>query len=164
MHRRTFIGALAGGVAGLTGCRSLARSHRTPPSSGYRRRVGLATWVDINDKAGEVMMRHQYVPRRVEQPPAIYIESEWRQREPFDDERAHGAEQARSRLVLTGRVSPTKVSALGEVYELELLIENQARRLDGDWGDGGMTPQFLEYANRIADDLESSLRSTVRRF
>jgi hypothetical protein len=164
MHRRTFLRLSAGGVLTVFGCASLTTAHRTPRAAGYRRQLGLATWADIRDHVGDMMMRHQYVPLRLEGPPAIYIESEWRQREPFDDEKTTGIEQSRTRLIVTGRLSSTKVSALGDLYDLDLLVENQSRRAEGDWGEGGATAEFTRYATRIADDLETGFRSIVRRF
>ena len=165
------VGAPACVLASVLACASTsgggagAASGQQAPS--YQRNVGVASSTDLVNKGRLVLSRHSYNILRQQPPPDIYLESEWRRRSPFSDEREQGVEVAQSRVIVRGRLRSggggARVGDPGELYSVDITVENQVQR-NGTWGQMPMSTMFAAHAKQVADDLEMEFRSGVRRY
>jgi hypothetical protein len=123
----------------------------------------VVTLPDLDTKGRRILERHQFQIVRHDGPPDVYYETQWQQREPFDDERALGAVRAQSRILLKAR-QRNDTWAKAVAYTVDFYLENQVRHEGGDFTEVPATPQFTQYARRIASELEVEFRSGVRTF
>jgi len=130
----------------------------------FRAELGIATEADAVTISDRVFSQFQYTLARTDDPPNLRMETEWRVREPFQDERAQGITEAESRLVVSGR--QRLETELGSQFAMTLMVENRVRTgVSGEWVDTHNTPQFRAYARSIAERLETQFRTIgVRRF
>jgi hypothetical protein len=136
----------------------------TGGSALFRRDVGSATGPDALERGSMIVQEFHYEIDRRQESPELVIETHWRRRPVFDDERALGIDAAESRVIITGRQRVDTL--LGSLYTLTLVVENRTR-LDGGevWRETVNTPSFVEYADRMAKRLEEEFRTIgVRRF
>lgn len=133
-------------------------------SSVFRAELGMATEADARSVSDRVFSQFQYTLDRAEDPPSLRLITEWRVRDPFQDERSLGIVEAESRLIVIGR--ERTISELGSQFAMTLQVENRVRAgTTGEWVDTQNTPQFREYARSIAERLETEFRTIgVRRF
>lgn len=151
-------------VAGLAGCAGARAPGTLGQDATYRRELGIATYPDIQQKLGDIIRRYGYEVIRWVGPPEIYIESAWRDRFPFDDEREIGIDFARNRLILRARRVPQRTPN-AVLYRVNISLENQTKSgPNGEWQTQVRTPSFLQYAAKFADELEQTVRSTVRNY
>jgi hypothetical protein len=130
----------------------------------FRAEVGMSTATQSMTIGERIFSQFQYTVSRTEEPPNLRMETEWRLRPPFDDERALGIVEAESRLVLMGR--QRLETELGSQFAMTVMVENRVRvGTDGEWMDTRNTPQFRAYARSIAERLEQEFRTVgVRTF
>lgn len=132
-------------------------------ASGLSWNVGQATAADAQNESVQIFRQYQYEIERAEGPPSIYIITRWRPRTPFDDERALGVEEAQTRWILEARArqrDPTRQ----DLYTVRLRVENEGRMESAmDFETLEPTPEFEEYANRLAADLGAVLEMGIRR-
>ncbi len=130
----------------------------------FRAELGMSTASQSLTIGERIFSQFQYTVARTDEPPNLRMESEWRLRPPFEDERALGIVEAESRLVLMGR--QRMETELGSQFAMTLMVENRVRAgTDGDWVDTQNTPQFRAYARSIAERLEQEYRTVgVRTF
>jgi hypothetical protein len=130
----------------------------------FRAELGMATEADARTVGERVFNQFQYTLSRVDEPPNLRMESEWRLREPLADERSLGIVQAESRLVLIGR--QRLETELGSQFAMTLMVENRVRAgATGEWLDTRNSSDFRAYARSIAERLETEFRTIgVRRF
>lgn len=133
-------------------------------SAVFRADLGISTAVQSMTISERIFNQFQYTVERQDDPPNLRMESEWRMRPPFEDERALGIVEAETRLIVTGR--QRLETELGSQFAMTLMVENRVRAgTDGDWRDTYNTPQFREYARSIAERLEREFRTIgVRTF
>jgi hypothetical protein len=131
-------------------------------SADVTQQVGTAPRADANAKSRAILQRHQYVVQREEgtsgRETNMYLETQWRPRVPFDDERALGAEAAETRLIVRARPRVRD----GDVYTVAMTVENRLRMADGSWVSPPATSEFTAYARNIADDLRRELVQGIR--
>lgn len=162
MHARTATLFLALVTVLGTSCRSMTTAQpRT--QAGYQRELGVATEHDIRNSLLGVMKRTGFDIVRYNGPPQIYAESQYRSRYPFADEQEMGITAARNRIILTARRVPQRTH-MGDLYDVEIDIQNEVQVGSGAWTSQVRTQEFLNYAKKLADDLEHEVRSAVRVF
>lgn len=125
--------------------------------SVYRAELGTATEPDARLIVERIYHHHQYEVVRLDDPPNFRFESNWRTRDPFDDERAIGVLEAESRLIVTGRHRLETMG--GSEFAMHIMVENRVRRnLTGEWEESIYTDGFRSYAREIGDQLTEEFR------
>jgi hypothetical protein len=142
----------------LTGCASAGAS----ASADVSQQLGTSTRSEAAAKTRVILQRHQYVLQREEgvsgRETNMYLETQWRPRTAFDDERALGAEAAETRIIVRARPRVRD----GDVYTVAMTVENRVRMADGAWVTPQATREFTAYARNIADDLRRELLQGIR--
>jgi hypothetical protein len=143
-------------IIGLTACASTGGS--TGGAMSVTRNVGTSPRAEVDSKTRLIFQRHQYVLQREQLESNMYYESQWRARQPFDDEIEHGARSAESRLIVRARLRSRET----DQYAVSLVVENRLQTVDGQWLTLAATPEFTAYARTIADDLADQLIQGIR--
>jgi hypothetical protein len=158
MLRRTLLLAL---VVMLTGTACASGRAGTPV---YRREIGSATLGDAVTLAEQVINRHGFEMETQDVQPDIRMVTKWRPRQVLRDEQQLGITSAESRIIVTGRMRGQ--TELGAYYNVNMTIENRLRVAGSDeWNETMNTPEFLEWAARIANDYRQLVDNIgVRRF
>jgi hypothetical protein len=143
----------------LTGC---AGSGATVSNSNYRTNLGSVTYnniVNLTERALVTRFGYRYQREEVSSPENIYLETEWKDVRPTDDETALGVQFVRSRFVVTARVRNRTTGDLSAN-----ILSNTEYRMQNtpDWVDAPMTPQRREYVKDVVDYLQRELRSGWR--
>lgn len=142
--------------AGCTG--GMNDPHRTPQNAVYRERAGLVTESDLFTRLPRVLARHGYlIEGGNHHGGRILFETQWKQRAPFEDERAEGYEAARTRVRF-------RATWDGRLYVLQMEVENVLLTAGGAWVRGRMTEMFDSYAHAIASDVRLEIASGIRRY
>jgi hypothetical protein len=126
------------------------------------RNVGSATLNDLRERANRVVRIHQFEIEREDDEGMYYLETRWRDRTLFDDERALGIQSAQSRVVVRG--NPRSPTAQGQFYSVNIIVENRVSLGIGEWREQVLTDEFRGWANRIIEDLRRELDVGVRQF
>ena len=125
--------------------------------------VGTATAIDAYERTMRVIRLHQFQIEREIQPPNLYIETRWRERAPFEDERGLGISQAQVRVIVRG--TSRSATSKGELFSVNVAIENRVQLpFSTDWTEETASGQYRKYAQRIVDDLKRELEVGVRRY
>lgn len=130
--------------------------------------MGLSTATDAQQKALQIFQQYHYEIERHEEPPSIYIITRWRSRTPFQDERRMGVVEARTRFVLEARPRSRSLESdpsrdHPDPYSVRLRTENEGRiQGEPDFTLIETTPEFREYADRLAGDLKTVLAMGIR--
>lgn len=142
----------------LVGC----ASSDTVREQTYRSNLGTATDTDIQRVVPNILNRYNFTIYRDEITlDGIYYETEWKDRDLYDDERALGVTQARSRIYVTARPRTAQASSLHRVnFEVqnEVMIEG-----DEDWNRETITDEAENYFSEIARTLRVEFESGIRR-
>lgn len=155
--------AVATLAVALSACASAGRAGTEADAARFEREVGTGSGPDVMASATKVIRQFQFEVREQTNPPNIYIETHWRDRTPFRDEQALGIEGAQTRLVVRARQRGT--TPLGEVYGVNLAIENRVRTMGSEsWSQASATREYRDWANRIADQFRRELNVGVRRY
>lgn len=153
---------LAAGLVALVGCATGAGG--SDDDGLLQRNVGMATQFDLTEKTMLVVRQNQFLIEREEYDGIFYVETRWRDRQPFADERALGLDAAQSRLIVRGQPRAATTPD-GQFYSVTVIVENRVSARDGEgWRTNVSTRQFREYAQRITEDLRRELEIGVRRF
>lgn len=133
----------------------------TGPAS-YKKALGTAGLIDIQNRVPKVLSRYQYeVERQDESPALLVIYTRWNGRYPLEDEIARGVTEAMTRLVLTARAR-ARTGGTADVRVVELTVENRVLLRDSTEWRGLMTPMFKDYADKLADEFKTELLTGVR--
>lgn len=148
------------GIPAAAGCASLAE--QGDPST-FRQDVGTSTRHDVLQESERLLLASGFQVRRQDTDPRIFIETHWRDRAPFQDEEESGVVDAQSRIVIVAR--PRTSTGLGELYAVEMQVENRVRRLeDRNWVSLAASAQYREWAGQLVRQLRSRLDTGVRTF
>lgn len=148
----------------LYGCAGSASTEDSSAKS-FTANLGTATVLDINQKARLLLERYQFQIVRYESTvDALYFETEWKPRYPFDDEIGQGIEETRTRIII--QATPRTRSALGsDLNTVRMEAENQVRLKNGvDWRYAEMSKMLRAYLRKFADDLSTEFRVGLRRY
>lgn len=140
---------------------SCATSDRVSENT-YRANLGTATETDIVSTVPRILDRNTFTVYRQEVTmDGVYIETEWKERDLFDDERSEGIIEARSRIFINARPRTAQATSLQRV---SMEIENHVRlEEDGDWDRTIITDQTNEYFREIERSIRTELASGIRR-
>jgi hypothetical protein len=117
----------------------------------------------IYEKAIRLVQLHQFDVEREARESGIYIETRWRPRIPFDDERSLGINTAQSRVIVRANLRNT--TELGELYSVSMVVETRVQTPGSqEWSYAIATSQYREWAQKLTDDLRRELDVGVRRF
>jgi hypothetical protein len=155
--------AAAAATLALGACAATRQDARNTPSD-FSADVGVATERDVYDKVRKVLTRYHYAIETSSGPPNIWIETQWRERPPFADERERRIEWAQTRVIV--RANPrAQTSRHGLTFSVHLLVENRVRRsADGNWEQIPATREFTDHASRLAQELRTEFETGVRTY
>ncbi|MBM4168703.1 MAG: hypothetical protein FJ215_06050 [Ignavibacteria bacterium] len=130
----------------------------------YSENLGTGTLYDINTKSQAILNRYQYRIERVESTTdLLYIETEWKNRYPFDDEIEQGVNAALTRIVI--RATPRGRGVGSDNNSIRFEGENKVRYQGGEeWHIVPMSPMLIAHFKDITDDLITDLRTGFRKF
>ncbi len=142
----------------LAGCSSSERM----ASNTHRSNLGTATETDILRTVPRIFDRYNFTVYREEATmDGIYFESEWKERDLFDDEVSQGIIDARSRIIVSSRPRTAQASSLQRVT---LEIENQVKfEGDEEWDRSVITDQTEEYFSDIERVMRTEFSTGIRR-
>lgn len=141
----------------------LAACASAAPGTIFERSLGTASGPDAIERSGRVLREFQYeVDREEETPRLITIQTRWKRRSPFEDERAIGISAAETRVTVTARHRQETVA--GALYGVSLSIENRVQLASTtEWLGEHASPMYRTYADSLASRLQRELTVGVRR-
>lgn len=130
----------------------------------FRRDIGTTSGPDAYILAEQVLHRHGYIIEQSDTVPEIRIQTNWKPRQPMQDESALGITAAENRITVVARMRGQ--SDLGLIYNVSMTIENRVQVAGGSgWNETLNTPMFRAYADEIAEDYRQLVTNIgVRRF
>lgn len=145
----------------MMGCSAM---ELTGSSDRYQERLGEATELDINEQIPRILRRYEYDIRRQEnRSRGQYIETYWRERSLFDDERElENVEQVRTRILIDTRESSESLNAT--FYRVTFRAENEFRKSGEGWRSGSITDDAEDYLDEIASELQTRITQGARRY
>ncbi len=129
--------------------------------------VGIATALDVKELAYRFARKYSYQIYRFEETTnRIYLETEWKDRNLFQDEKEANIVQAMSRIFIQAR--PRARGSLIEsktINRIQFIAENKVLYLEGgEWTTGQITPMVRKYLKRLANDLKTAFLTKTREF
>ncbi|MDP2955090.1 MAG: hypothetical protein Q8N53_01600 [Longimicrobiales bacterium] len=127
--------------------------------------IGRASYYSIMTEIPEVLGNVGYtVYDKRETSSALYIETSWQERAPFEDEAAVGVEYARTRFIARAQKTTP------QIFTLRLQAENQVRgRSDeswhqsvGDWSTSPPTEMYEAYMLDIFTEIKLRVAAGLR--
>ena len=131
----------------------------------FKKKLERVTRVDFLNKTRMVLVnRHQFMFFRNEDSEGQqYIETDWRNRTPFDDEFESGIVQARSKIILTAY--PRELTNPSGLWVTNMEGINEVILEGGnEWVALPLSDMAKRYFDRIADDLNLEFRTGVREY
>jgi hypothetical protein len=127
-------------------------------NANVQRSVGMGSAPDILERSQRVLNIFQYeIDREESSALLITVQTRWRRRSPFDDEKSAGFNQAENRVTVTGRAR-TDSDVGGSVYAVSMLVENRVRLSDSEqWIEAPPTPMYRAYADSLTKHLQREL-------
>ena len=113
----------------------------------------------IDDIVGR---KNQYeFERRVDTMEDVYVETQWQDHSPLEDERAQGYSFARTRIIITARPrnrSPGNLQSFSVTFRAECLVRTET----GDWVVVPMTAMRKSHLRGIADEVKADIVTGIR--
>jgi hypothetical protein len=149
----------------LMGC-AASSSGSKPAALKYTADLGTATTFDFQEKSQRALNKYQYVVERYEEYGNIlYLETQWKDREVFEDEQKSGVIEAKSRIILEARPFTRSSAGVTKLNKVEFAAENLVMfENTQSWASVPMTPLCRAYFKRFADDLRTEFRTGFRRY
>lgn len=123
--------------------------------------IGVAEARDFLTEVQDVLRREQFLVFRIDQPPALLVQSEWRNQTPLPDEMEAGYVEVRCRILVRGRERAPTLST--RTWQATYTMEVQVRREFGtSWADAPLTDQRTRMAREIAQEMLLALEVTRR--
>ena len=138
----------------LSGCSS--SSDVSPTQTHFRTDLGRVTTPVMVKEVPLILNRYQFVLfRNEDRRTTWYFETEWKSRDPFEDEFELGFSQVHTQIIIDARSS-------GAQWRAELRAYNRYRRaLGAQWEEGPVTPMFREYMQRIAREMSREFATSI---
>jgi len=142
----------------LLGCSSSERV----TTNTHRANLGTATETDVLSTVPRLLDRYNYTIYREEATmDGIYFETEWKERDLFDDEVEQGITEARTRVIVSSRSRTAQASSLQRV---SLEIENHVKfEGESDWDRSIITDQTEDYFSDIERVFRTEFSTGIRR-
>ncbi len=131
----------------------------------YNNDLGIATNYGIQDQTQEILVNkyHFEVLYYDDTSNRVYVETDWKERTPFEDERHQGVLQAKSRIILEARPR----GRTGETSRMSVRFKGENLLYFSDtasWERGHMTRQCRAYFKEIANELKTRFATLVREY
>lgn len=123
---------------------------------------GIATATDAVEAPQKILRDNQYQMERTQGPPNVYLLTRWRSRTPLADEAELGITDARTRFIVEARPRSRNPSG-ADLYTVRIRVENEGRGSgESDYASLEITPDFREYATRIANAIRDEIEMGTR--
>ena len=128
--------------------------------------VGEGSYFNFQNSAEKILDRYHYtVYRREEYGARLYIETQWKDHKPLDDEFDLGISDVQTRLIIEARPKMRDASSNRAMNTVKFSGEVLVRLGPmSDWKELAMTPSRKKYFKQCADDLKFDLRASAQKF
>jgi len=128
--------------------------------------VGEGSYFNFQNSAEKILDRYHYtVYRREEYGARLYIETQWKDHKPLDDEFDLGISNVQTRLIIEARPKMRDASSNRAMNTVKFSGEVLVRLGPmSDWKELAMTPSRKKYFKQCADDLKFDLRASAQKF
>lgn len=126
------------------------------PESIYEADMGRATAVALSQHVPNVLNRYTFVLYRTESrgQMGLYYETEWKDRQPLEDEAALGYREASTRIIIEAKRSGVPLWQR-DLFRVRFIAENRLRRTSSSkWEEPPLTDMCREYIGRIVLDIK----------
>ncbi len=138
------------------------------PKSEFKKSIGDYRKMHIRAKSRNLLGKYGFEIEREEgteddDQGDIYIESKWKERVPFESEKADNIISARTKIIIRARSTNRSLNMTsGErIYKAEFSSEDMVLiRGQEDWTKQTMSPELMEYLEKLYDELAAELRFT----
>ncbi len=140
-------------------------SGEKPGDYSYTANIGPVTAYDYQDKTRLSLNKFQYqIERSEDYGNRKYLETMWKYRTPFEDERQLGAVRAKTRIIL--HVTPRVRSVAGRtLHRVQFIGENLVQFMGVElWQKAPLTDMCKEYFKRWANELKTEFSTGIRRY
>jgi len=149
----------------MAGCSATSSSTGEENPTTYVKKVGKATAKDFKRKTEKVLTRRFYyqIVRHESNSDQIYYETNWKYRNPFEDEQSLGIGEARTMIIVEAR---PRVRFRGEEPWVVTMTCNNEVRLQNnqEWVRIPMTNETLKYFRDIITELKMEYDMGVRTY
>ena len=128
--------------------------------------VGEGSYFNFQNSAEKILDRYHYtVYRREEYGARLYIETQWKDHKPLDDEFDLGISNVQTRLIIEAKPKMRDASSNRAMNTVKFSGEVLVRLGPmSDWKELAMTPSRKKYFKQCADDLKFDLRASSQKF
>ena len=128
--------------------------------------VGEGSSVNFQSSARRILNRYHYIVYRYEDyGTRLYIETEWKDHKPLDDELDLEISNVQTRLILEARPKMRDESSNRVMNTVKFSGEVLVRLGPmSDWKKLAMTPSRKKYFKQCADDLKFDLQASIKKF
>ena len=128
--------------------------------------VGEGSYFNFQNSAEKILDRYHYtVYRREEYGARLYIETQWKDHKPLDDEFILGISNVQTRLIIEAKPKMRDASSNRAMNTVKFSGEVLVRLGPmSDWKELAMTPSRKKYFKQCADDLKFDLRASAQKF
>ena len=128
--------------------------------------VGEGSYFNFQNSAEKILDRYHYtVYRREEYGARLYIETQWKDHKPLDDEFILGISNVQTRLIIEAKPKMRDASSNRAMNTVKFSGEVLVRLGPmSDWKELAMTPSRKKYFKQCADDLKFDLRASSQKF
>ena len=128
--------------------------------------VGEGSSVNFQSSARRILNRYHYIVNRYEDyGTRLYIETEWKDHKPLDDEMDLEISNVQTRLILEARPKMRDESSNRVMNTVKFSGEVLVRLGPmSDWKKLAMTPSRKKYFKQCADDLKFDLQASIQKF
>ncbi|MEE9232747.1 MAG: hypothetical protein V3U07_04780 [Nitrospirales bacterium] len=140
-------------------------SGEKPGDYSYTATIGPVTAYDYQDKTRLSLNKYQYqIERNEDYGNRKYLETMWKYRTPFEDERQLGVVRAKTRIIL--HVTPRMRSVAGRtLHRVQFIGENLVQFMGVElWQTAPLTDMCKEYFKRWANELKTEFSTSIRRY
>lgn len=124
----------------------------------YDADLGRTSFETIIQEVPRILDRYRFPILRAEnRETTVYFETEWKWREPFEDEIALGFVEANTQIIIEARKSGARL------WRVRFTAHNRLRAATSpEWEEPPLTEMFREYMSRIVLELERDLHMRIR--
>ena len=128
--------------------------------------VGEGSYYNFQNSAEKILDRYHYtVYRREEYGARLYIETQWKDHKPLDDEFDLGISDVQTRLIIEARPKMRDASSNRAMNTVKFSGEVLVRLGPmSDWKELALTPSRKKYFKQCADDLKFDLSASAQKF
>ncbi len=133
---------------------------------GFRKNMGDHLRDDIIDQSTKLFFKHGFEVERQEGVEGetsgdVFIETKWKDRLPFDEEKADGIVAARTKIIIRARITQKALNFTSNqrMFKVSYTMENEFMvGLDREWVRRPLCSRLDAYCRRVYDEYKSQLR------